>query len=216
MTAFELLLKEKLVIIARGVEKETLLDAAEALADAGVRFLESTFDHRQENCIAENAEKIAALRKRLGGRMHIGAGTVLNVQEVQAAFDAGCEYIIAPNTKEAVIAETKRLGMYSIPGAATATEICNAWDMGADMVKFFPADDLGMHYITNLRGPLPHIPLMATGGVNPETIPEFLRRGINAVGTGITVLRPELVREKNYAAIADLAREHIRAIQQAL
>ena len=88
--------------------------------------------------------------------------------------------------------------------------------MGADMVKFFPADDLGMHYITNLRGPLPHIPLMATGGVNPQTIPEFLKRGINAVGTGITVLRPDLVQAKDYAAISALAKEHIQAIKEAL
>ena len=216
MTTFELLLKEKLVIISRGVPKETLLEAAEALADAGIRFLESTFDHRIDNCIEENAEKIAFLKKRVGDRIHIGAGTVLNVKEVQAAFDAGCEYIIAPNTKEAVVKETKRLGMYSMPGAATATEICDAWDMGADMVKFFPADDLGMHYITNLRGPLPHIPLMATGGVNPQTIPEFLKRGINAVGTGITVLRPDLVQAKAYAAISALAKEHIQAVKDAL
>lgn len=216
MTTFELLRQKKLVIISRGVAVETLLKAAEAMANAGVCFLESTFDHRLPNAIEDNCNKIKALKDALGDRMHIGAGTVLYPEEVRAAKDAGCEYIIAPNTKESVIAETKRLGMLSFPGAMTPTEICQAWDLGADMVKLFPADDVGMHYITNLQGPLPHIPLMATGGVNPETIPELIRRGITAVGTGITVLHRDLVEAQDYAGIAALARQHVEAVNRAL
>ena len=113
---------------------------------------------------------------------------------LRAAHDAGAEYIISPDTDPAVIAETKHLGMASIPGAMTPTEIKRAWSLGADVVKAFPADDVGMHFFDNLRGPLPHIPLMATGGVNPQTILEFLKRGVVAVGTGITILRPDLIR----------------------
>lgn len=215
MTILELLRKERLVIISRGVETETLIQAAKALADEGIRLLESTFDHRLPDPIPENAEKIRALKDAMGDRIRLGAGTVLTVREVQAAFDAGCEYIISPNTNENVIREAKRLGMLSIPGAMTPTEICRAWDLGADMVKLFPADDVGMHYITNLQGPLPHIPLMATGGVNPDTIPEFLARGVTAVGTGITVLKPELLKARDYAAIGRLARLHVDAVKKA-
>ena len=102
--------------------------------------------------------------------------------------------------------------MASIPGAMTPTEIKRAYALGADIVKLFPADDLGYHYIQNLTGPLPHIPLMATGGVNPQTIPEFLSRGILAVGTGITVFRPDLVAAEDYAGIKSLAQEHVEAI----
>ena len=102
--------------------------------------------------------------------------------------------------------------MASIPGAMTPSEIKRAYALGADIVKLFPADDLGYHYIQNLNGPLPHIPIMATGGVNPETIPEFLSRGMVAVGTGITIFRPDLVATEDYEGIKALAAAHIAAI----
>ena len=208
----EELKKTRLMVLARGVPKDVLLKGVAAIADAGVTVFESTFDHRRADCVAENAEKIAALVAAYGERMAIGAGTVLTVEEVRAAHDAGATFIVSPDTDADVIAETKRLGMASIPGAMTPSEIKRAYVLGADIVKLFPADDLGYHYIQNLKGPLPHIPLMATGGVNPETIPEFLSRGILAVGTGITIFRPDLVAAKDYDAIAALAKAHIEAI----
>ena len=177
-------------------------------------LFESTFDHRRDDCVAENAEKIAALVAALGDRMSIGAGTVLSVDEVRAAHDAGAAFVVSPDSDPEVIAETKRLGMVSIPGAMTPTEIKRAWSLGADVVKLFPADDLGYHYIQNLKGPMPHIPLMATGGVNPDTIPEFLSRGIMAVGTGITIFRPDLVAAEDYEGIKALARAHVEAIRR--
>ena len=203
-----------LMVLARGVPKEVLVKGVSAIADAGVTLFESTFDHRRDDCVAENAEKIAALVAALGGRMSIGAGTVLSVDEVRAAHDAGAAFVVSPDSDPDVIAETKRLGMVSIPGAMTPTEIKRAWSLGADVVKLFPADDLGYHYIQNLKGPMPHIPLMATGGVNPDTIPEFLSRGIMAVGTGITIFRPDLVAAEDYEGIKALARAHVEAIRR--
>ena len=213
MDVIDRLRKHRLMVLARGIEKGVLVKAVCAIADAGVTVFESTFDHRRTDCVAENAEKIAALVAAIGGRMAIGAGTVLTVEEVRAAHGAGASFIVSPDTDPDVIAETKRLGMASIPGAMTPSEIKRAYALGADIVKLFPADDLGYHYIQNLNGPLPHIPLMATGGVNPETIPEFLSRGIMAVGTGITIFRPDLVAAKDYEGIKALAREHVDAIQ---
>ena len=212
--AVEELKQSRFMVLARGVPKDVLLKGVEAIAEAGVTVFESTFDHRREDCIAENADKIAALVAALGDRMCIGAGTVLSVEEVRAAHEAGASFIVSPDTDPAVIAETKRLGMASIPGAMTPTEIKRAHALGADIVKLFPADDLGYHYIQNLKGPLPHIPLMATGGVNPQTIPEFLSRGIIAVGTGITIFRPDLVAAKDYEGIKALAVAHIEAIRK--
>ena len=205
--------KEKLVILARGIPLRKLLNALAACADAGITLFESTFDHRLSDPVTENRDKIKALKQALGCRIRFGAGTVLTAEEVRAACDAGAEYIISPDTDEAVIKETKRLGMLSIPGAMTPTEIKRAWALGADMVKLFPADDLGMHYIQNLKGPLGHIPLMATGGVNPATIPLLLGAGITAVGTGITVFRPDLVENEDYDGIAALARMHVEAVR---
>ena len=208
MNAKERLLSEKLVIIARGIQTEKLLQCCQALLDAGVCCLESTFDHLLPDPISDNCEKIKAIKKAFGAQICLGVGTVLNVNEVQAAFEAGAEYVISPNTNPSVMHETKRLGMLSVPGAMTPSEICRAWDEGADIVKLFPADDVGFHYIQNLKGPLPHIPLMATGGVNPNTIPQFLSAGISAFGTGVTVLKKSLIEKENYAAIRDLARMH--------
>ncbi len=207
------ILEDRLVILARAIPLEKLLPALEACANAGVTLFESTFDHRLDDPVSENREKLKALIKALGGRIRFGAGTVLTKEEVQAAYDAGAEYIISPDTDEEVIEETKRLGMLSIPGAMTPSEVKRAWKLGADIVKLFPADDLGMHYIQNLKGPLGHIPLMATGGVNPATIPQLLRAGIAAVGTGITVFRPDLVAKEDYEGIGVLARMHVDAVR---
>ena len=212
MSVIELLKRDRLMVLARGVPKDVLVKAVGAIEEAGVTVFESTFDHRREDCVAENAEKIAALVTAYGTRMAIGAGTVLSVDEVRAAHEAGATFIVSPDSDPDVIAETKRLGMASIPGAMTPTEIKRAYALGADVVKLFPADDLGYHYIQNLKGPLPHIPLMATGGVNPQTIPEFLSRGILAVGTGITVFRPDLVAAEDYEGIKTLAHAHVAAI----
>lgn len=213
MNVKERLLEEKLVIIARGIPTEALLRCCEALLSVGVCCLESTFDHLLPEPIADNCEKLRVIRRAFGEEIRLGVGTTLTVEEVQAACEAGAEYVISPSTKPAVIREKRRLGMVSIPGAMTPTEVGAAWDEGADIVKLFPADDLGLHYIENLRGPLPHIPLMATGGVNPQTIPQLLSAGVNAVGTGVTVLKKDLIAAGDYGAIRDLARMHRDAIR---
>ena len=209
------ILRDKLVLIARGIPGPVLMKALNVCADKGITLFESTFDHRLSDPLTENREKLRLLRRELDGRVRFGAGTVLSVEEVHAAFDAGAEFIVSPNSDEKVIAETRRLGMTSIPGAMTPTEIVRAWNLGADIVKLFPADDLGFHYLQNLAGPLPHIPLMATGGVNPVTIPQFFKAGIRAVGTGVTILRPDLVAAEDYEAIGVLAGMHMDAVRLA-
>ena len=103
--------------------------------------------------------------------------------------------------------------MISIPGAMTPTEIEQAYSWGAHIVKLFPADDLGAHYIKNIKAPLSHIPIMATGGVNPETIPEYYRAGAKVFGTGITILKPEYVADNNFEGIKELAKAHVEAIK---
>ena len=150
----------------------------------------------------------------MGDQLCLGAGTVLTGAQAAAAHAAGAKYIISPNTDEKVISKTRQLGMVSIPGAMTPTEIVRAYKLGGDIIKLFPADDLGYHYIWNLRGPLPHIPLLATGGVDPSTIPEFFQAGVNGVGTGISIIRRDLLEQDDYATIEALAREHVAAIRR--
>lgn len=212
-SCIELIREERLVTLARRIPTEKLIHALTACADNGIRLFESTFDHTAPDPVRENAEKLVTLKKQLGDRICFGAGTVLTTEEVHAAYDSGCEFIISPDSDPEIIEETRKLGMVSIPGAMTPTEIKRAWKQGADIVKLFPADDLGYHYIWNLQGPLGHIPLMATGGVNPATIPEFFNKGILAVGTGITIFRPDLIAAEDYEGIGCLAKMHVDTIR---
>ncbi len=213
-STIDLILREHFVVIARNIEPKDMAEFAEALFEGGVLLLEVTFAQDRDDRIGRTGAAISSICARMGSRMRIGAGTVLSLDEVRAAKDSGATYIISPGTKASIIEETKRLGMVSIPGAMTPSEIVHAWDSGADIVKLFPADDLGYHYIRNVRAPLPHIPLMATGGVNPETIPEFLAAGIAAVATGVTVFKPDLVARRDYAAVTALARLHVEAVRR--
>lgn len=204
--------EKKLIVIARGLPDESVENVVETLILAGINLVELTFNQSSADPISENKRLIRHVCDVAGNRLLIGAGTVLSIDQVQAAYEAGARYIISPNTNLAVINETKRLNLVSIPGAMTPSEIMLAWDTGADMVKLFPADDLGYHYIRNIRAPISHVPLVATGGVNPETIPLFLNAGVTAVGTGISILQPELVRSGDFSTIRRLAVKHVEAI----
>ena len=155
------LLNDGLMILERGASPQEVSHIVPALHTGGIRIFEVTFSPLDPDCTENGKRAIAAAVKAAATDMMIGAGTVLTAAQVQAAHDAGACFVVAPNTNRSVIEEAKRFGMAVIPGALTPTEITAAWDMGADMVKLFPADGMGMAYIRNLRGPLPHIPLLA-------------------------------------------------------
>lgn len=208
-----LMKRERLVVIARGIPTDTLVRAAAACADAGVALLESTFDHTLPDPIRDNAEKLRAMVRVLGGRVRFGAGTVLSADEVRAAKDAGAEYIVSPHTDEKVIAEAKRLGLAVIPGALTPTEIVRAWELGADMVKLFPADALGPKYIQSLQMPLGHIPLLAAGGMKPGVIPDYLRAGISVAAVSSSILQKELLAREDFDGIRAAAQAHLDAVR---
>ena len=214
MNVLNEILTKKLVVIARAIPQDKIKDCVNAVIDGGVSLIESTFCQSDKDCIEKSKLCIETMVKTANGRAIIGAGTVLNTEQVRAAYEAGAKYIISPNTNEAVIKETLKLGMISIPGAMTPTEIEQAYSYGAHIVKLFPADDMGVHYIKNLKAPLSHIPLMATGGVNPDTIPEYYKAGAEAFGTGITILKPDCVASGNFAEITRLAKAHADVIKK--
>lgn len=211
-----MILEEKLVVIFRRIPTEKIADVAKALVRGGIRLLEITFDQEAEDPAALYAESIRIVREAVGDALCLGAGTVLTEDQVCAAKKAGAAFILSPNTNRRVIELTRNLDMVSVPGAMTPSEIVEAWEYGADIVKLFPADDLGYHYIWNICGPLPHIPLMTTGGVNPETIPEFLRHGASAMGTGISIVNRDMLNAGDYAGIEALAREHVQAVRNSV
>lgn len=208
------LLEEGFVAIARGMPEEKLADVAQALYEGGVQFFEVTYDQRREDAQALLARCLNSIRDRVGDRMVLGAGTVMTADQVKAAYDAGADFIVSPNTDKAVVEATKRLGMLSSPGAFTPTEAALAYAEGADIVKLFPAMSLGTDYIRYLRGPLNYIPFMATGGVTPENTPEFFAAGVQVVGTCPTLIPAIDVEREDYEHITQLARVHIAAVRK--
>ena len=167
--------REKLIAILRGVPMEKLDGVVEALAAGGVRILEFTFDHDGDGLPAARTRRRFATRlKNTASSMLVGCGTALTVQEVEAACDAGACLVISPNVDYGVIRRTRQLGMVSMPGALTPTEIVAAHGAGADIVKLFPAGTLGVDYIKAVRGPLGYIDMSAVGGVKPENVEQFL------------------------------------------
>ena len=208
MRVFDDLKAARFIAIARRVPREKIVRCAEAVADAGVTFLEITFDPSDPDTLADTAAKVELVRKALPA-MHVGCGTVLTVEMADAAAGAGAEYLVAPNTKLAVIERAHRHALPMIPGAYTPTEIAAAYDAGADLVKIFPVPPGAEGYVKNVMSPLSHIPFIVTGGVNPQTIRAMLGTGAVAVAAGATILRPDLVAAGDYTAMTGLAKLHL-------
>ncbi len=205
--------KEKLVAILRGVPMDRIDGVVGALVRGGVRVLEFTFDHDQPDCVAANAAKIRYTVEKFGDQVLVGCGTALTVEEVEAAHDAGACLVISPNVDMAVIRRSKQLDMVSMPGALTPTEVVAAYNMGADIVKLFPAGELGLGYIKAVRGPLGYIPMSAVGGVKPENVKDFLNAGVCGFGVGGQLVLSKAVKSGDDAAIEARAKEFVDAIQ---
>ncbi len=197
------ILEHRLVVIYRGLSARECLTATKALYDSGVRLFEVTFNSDRP------VDAIRLLRAELGLDVRVGAGTVLREGEVEQAAEAGAEFIISPNLEESVVAATKRAGLVSIPGAFTPTEIMHAVAAGADLVKVFPLRPVGADYIRQLRGPLPDVPMFATGGVDVDLAREATEAGCVGVGVGVQLLGPDPADTEQLAASA---REFLAAV----
>jgi 2-dehydro-3-deoxyphosphogluconate aldolase/(4S)-4-hydroxy-2-oxoglutarate aldolase len=183
MTTLEQIKTHRVVAILRGCDPDHILPIAEALYAGGIRLLEITLNSRDAlSTIKETSD-------RLGDKLLVGAGTVLTPDEAEDAISAGAKFILSPSLDIPTIHRTIQLGALSIPGAFTATEILTAWRNGASLVKVFPAS-VGPAYFRDLRGPLPQIPLMPTGGVNLENIRLFQKAGAAAFGIGSALVTP--------------------------
>jgi 2-dehydro-3-deoxyphosphogluconate aldolase / (4S)-4-hydroxy-2-oxoglutarate aldolase len=190
MDTLQHILQHKLVAIIRGPQPADVLRIAEALYQGGVRTLEVTMNSPGALDVIEQ------LSETMHGKLLLGAGTVLTQEEAEASVKAGARFIISPNVDVETIKSTKQLGAISIPGAYTATEIVLAHKSGADIVKVFPAA-ANPAYIKDLRGPLPHIRLMPTGGITIENIGAFKKAGAVAYGIGSALVdaRQEVTEE---------------------
>jgi len=197
--------RHKIIAIMRNVPTVKAEEAAEALYAGGVCLIEVTFNQSKPETWPETARCIQTLNARFDGRMYIGAGTVMSPEQARLVSDAGALFMISPNVDIEVIRLTKELGAVSIPGALTPTDIATAWNAGADFVKLFPADVLGMGYIKAIRSPLNHIPLLAVGGITDENLAAFLAAGCVGVGVGSNLVDNKLISEGKWAELTALA-----------
>lgn len=202
----ELVRQTKVVAIVRGLESG-YVQLAQALYDGGIRAIEVTFNQKDPVAWNQTTNAIRQIKAELGDKMAVGAGTVTTVELVQLAHDAGAEFIVSPDVNEDVIHKTKELGMVSMPGAMTPTEIAQAHGAGADFVKVFPAGVLGKQYIKAVRGPLNHIALLAVGGVSEKNAGEFIAAGCTGVGVGGNLVNKEWIAAGEFVKITALAKE---------
>lgn len=203
---------KRIVVIVRGIAPRRLEGLAHALVEGGIGMMEVTFDASRPDAYQETLDGISMLATRFSTQILPGAGTVLTPEQVQRAADAGAQYIISPDMNPAVIEKTKALGLASMPGAMTPTEIITAHDVGADAVKVFPAGVLGPEYIKSVKAPLSHVPLMAVGGVNEKNAAAYLAAGAIGLGIGGNIVNKEWIEAEAWAKITALAKLYVEAI----
>jgi 2-dehydro-3-deoxyphosphogluconate aldolase/(4S)-4-hydroxy-2-oxoglutarate aldolase len=198
-----------IVAVVRSPDSQQLVEVCRALADGGVTVVEITMS------VPDALDVVRAVRRALGDRLLLGAGTILDPETARAALLAGAEYLVAPTVNLDVIRLCQRYDKLVMPGAFTPTEILSAWEAGADVVKVFPAEVLGPAFFKALRGPLPHIRLMPTGGVDLTTAADFLKAGACCLGIGSQLVEPRAVAARDFDRIRDLARQYMQLVQQA-
>lgn len=198
-----------IVAIIRSPSSEQLVEVAQALHDGGIDVLEVTFT------VPNALEILTAMRRSLGSKVLLGAGTVLDPETARAALLAGAEFIVSPIVNADVIKLCNRYSKLIMPGAFTPTEILTAWEAGADIVKVFPADVGGPNYLKAVHGPLPHVRLLPTGGVNLQTIDSFFKAGACAVGLGSALVEPKALQNRDMERIRTLAAQYVEAAKKA-
>jgi 2-dehydro-3-deoxyphosphogluconate aldolase/(4S)-4-hydroxy-2-oxoglutarate aldolase len=157
----------------------------------------------------------ATVAELTDGRAVIGAGTVLDAQAAKASVEAGAEFIVSPHTHLDTLAMCRKLGVPGMPGALTLTEIVTAWKAGASVVKVFPARAFGPAYLKDIRGPLPNIKLMPTGGVNLENTGQYIKHGAVAVGIGGNLVDKQLIQAGEWETLTHRAAAYVQAVQRA-
>ena len=197
-----------IVAVVRSPDSQQLVDVVRALADGGVTVAEITMT------VPDALDVLRQVRNALGDRVLLGAGTILDAETARAALLAGAEYLVAPTLNLDVIRLCQRYDKLVMPGAFTPTEILAAWEAGADIVKVFPAEVVGPAFIKALRGPLPQIRLMPTGGVDLTTAAAFLKAGACCLGIGSQLVEPAAVAARNFDRLRDLARQYASIVKQ--
>jgi 2-dehydro-3-deoxyphosphogluconate aldolase/(4S)-4-hydroxy-2-oxoglutarate aldolase len=197
-----------IVAILRAPSGEVLADVADALLAGGIDVIEVTFT------VPKADQVLQKVADRLGDRVLLGAGTVLDTETARTALLSGAQFLVTPVVNTEVIRLCRRYDRVVMPGALTPTEVLTAWEAGADIVKIFPSEVTGPSYLKALHGPLPQIRLMPTGGVNLETAADFLRAGACALGLGSALVESKAVATRDFSRIETLARRYVEIVTE--
>jgi len=195
------------VAIVRLNSSESLTRVAEAIAEGGVRYIEFTMT------TPGALEVLGKVTERFGDDVIFGAGTVLDAETARAAILAGARFVVAPNLNPKVITLCNRYSVPAMPGALTPTEIMQAWDLGADVVKVFPCSAFGPDYIKAVLAPLPHVKLAPVGGVELDNVSAYMRAGAACVGVGSSLVNAKLIAGGDWAGLTERARGFIEGVQ---
>ena len=197
------------VAVVRVGSAREALEVCPAIARGGVKPVEVTMT------VPNAIDVIKEFKSTVKDEVLVGAGTVLDPETARAAILAGVDYIVTPTLNLKVIEMCHRYGIVVIPGAFTPTEILTAWEAGADIVKVFPAGVAGPQYLRDIKGPLPQVRLLPTGGVTLENTPDFIKAGAVAVAVGTALVDKKLVAEKKFDLIIERARQFVEAVRKA-
>jgi 2-dehydro-3-deoxyphosphogluconate aldolase/(4S)-4-hydroxy-2-oxoglutarate aldolase len=196
-----LILKSPVIAVIRMTDTSRLIKVINALSNGGVKCLELTFT------IPNALDVIKEVSKNVSSEFLVGAGTVLDPETARSAILAGAKFVVSPVLNKDIILLCHRYDILSIPGAFTPTEILTAWDYGADIVKVFPATVLGPKYFKDVKGPLPYVRLLPTGGVTVDNAGEFIRAGACAVAAGTDLLDKDAIANNKFEIITDKAKK---------
>ena len=197
-----------IVAVVRSEKPDQLIQVVQALAAGGVTAAEITFTVPDADLV------IREVRKALGDKIVLGAGTVLDTETARTAILAGAEYLVTPCLNLDVIKMCKRYGKVIMPGSFTPTECLTAWEAGADVVKVFPADIVGPGFFKAMKGPLPQLRLMPTGGVDLTTAESFLSAGACCLGVGSSLVEPKAVAAGDFARLESLAAQYVEIVRK--
>lgn len=207
---FNRMINEGVIPVVRVTSAQEAMDVSDAIKEGGISLIEITMS------VQGAIDVIKELTKKYKDEIIMGAGTILDPETGRAALLAGAQFIVTPTLNLDVIQLAHRYSAVVVPGAMTPTEILTAWNAGADMVKVFPAAQLGgPEYLKALKGPLPQVLLVPTGGVNLQNAGAFIKAGASAIGVGGELVDKKAVKEKKFHVITENAREYLKAVREA-
>lgn len=206
----ERLIEIGVIPVVRASSSAQALLAAQAVRDGGIPIVEITMT------VPGALDVIRELRKASDSNVLIGAGTVLNKKMAQDCVDAGAQFLVSPGLDVPSLEFAQKEGMLMLAGALTPTEVITAWNAGSELVKIFPCGQVGgAAYIKSLKGPLPQVPLVPTGGVNLNTAADFILAGAAALGVGGELVQADALKSGNAGVIVENARKFLALVKDA-